>query len=144
MNQKLYEIDGNEVKSCEHLCESYKIFLTKFHSISDDLFPKKKIKVKSKDIQSPWITARIKKSSKRKQRLYENFLKYRSERNKDKYKNYKGLFETINKRPKKLHFSKLIFKYKDNIKKTWSVIKEVIGNEKIQQQNFPSKNLYRK
>ena len=83
MNQKLYEIDGNEVKSCEHLCESYKIFLTKFHSISDDLFPKKKIKVKSKDIQSPWITAGIKKSSKLKQRLYENFLKCRSQRNKN-------------------------------------------------------------
>ena len=30
--------------------------------------------------------------------------------------------------------------YKDNIKKTWSVIKEAIGKEKIQQQNFPKKN----
>ena len=138
-NQKLYEIDWNEVKSCEHPSESYEIFLTKFLSIYDDFFPKKKIKVKSKDIQSPWITAGIKKSSKRKQRLYENFLKCRSQRNENEYKNYKRLFETIKKRSKKLHFSKLIVKYKDNIKKTWSVIKEVIGKEKIQQQNFPQK-----
>ena len=57
-------------------------------------FPKKKIKVKSKDIQSPWITARIRKLSKCKQQLYEEkFLKCRSERN-DKYKNYKRLLET--------------------------------------------------
>ena len=59
-NQKLYEIDWNEVKSCEHPSESYEIFLTKFLSIYDAFFPKKKIKVKSKDIQSPWITAGIK------------------------------------------------------------------------------------
>ena len=48
------------------------------------------------------------------QRLYEKFLKCRSERNKDEYKNYKRLLETTKKDSKKLHFSKLIFKYKDN------------------------------
>ena len=56
-NQKLNEIDWNEVKSCEHSSESYEIFITKFLSIYDDFFPKKKIKVKSKD-----ITAGIKKN----------------------------------------------------------------------------------
>ena len=97
-NQKLYEIDWNEVKICEHPSQSYEIFLTKFLSIYGDFFPKKKIKVKSKDVQSPSITAGIKKSSKRKQQLYEKFLKCRSERNEDEYKNYKRLFETIKKR----------------------------------------------
>ena len=47
-NQKLYEIDWNEVKSCEHPSESYEIFLTKFLSIYDDFFPKKKTKLKVK------------------------------------------------------------------------------------------------
>ena len=36
--------------------------------------------------------------SKNKQHLYEKFLKCRSERNEDEYKNYKRLFETIKKR----------------------------------------------
>ena len=61
INQKLYEIDWNEIKSCEHPSESCEIFLTKFLSIYGDFFRKKKIKVKSKDIQSPSITAGIKK-----------------------------------------------------------------------------------
>ena len=77
-NRKLNEVDWNEVKSCKHPSEFYETFLTKFLSIFDDFFPKKKIKVKSKDIQSPWITAGIKNSSKCKQRLYERFLKCRS------------------------------------------------------------------
>ena len=47
INQKLNEVDWNEVKSCEHPSESYEIFLTKFLSIYDAFFPKKKIKVKT-------------------------------------------------------------------------------------------------
>ena len=43
---------------------------------------------------------------------------------KKEYQDYKKLFEYINKRSKKLYFSNLILKYKNNIKKTWQVIKE--------------------
>ena len=41
----------------------------------DKHFPLEKIKLKTKDLKSPWTTAGIKKSSKRKQRLYTKFLK---------------------------------------------------------------------
>ena len=44
---------------------------------------------------------------------------------------------------KKLHFLKLIVKYKDNTKKTWSVIEGAIG-EKNTIAKFPPKDLYRK
>ena len=63
------------------------------------------------------MTNRFKKSSKRKQRLYDKFLKTRNQKSELEYKNYKNLFETIKKRSKKLHYSKLIIKYKENIKK---------------------------
>ena len=45
-------------------------------------------------------------------------------------KNYQNLFETTKKRSKKLHYSKVIIKYKEHIKRTWSVIKEAMGKEK--------------
>ena len=93
-------------------------------------FSLKKIKLKTKDLKSPWIIGRIQKSSKWKQRLYAKFLKNRNEKNETKYKNYKNLFESIKRRSKKLHFSKLILKYKSNIKKTWQILKEAIGKEK--------------
>ena len=72
------------------------------------------MKLKVKDIQNPWITSVIKKSTKRKQCLFENFLKTRSQKSELEYKNYRNLFDTIKKRPKKLHYSKLIIKYKEN------------------------------
>ena len=40
-----------------------------------------------------------------------------------------------------MYFSKLILKYKNNIKKTWQFIKEAIGREKYKQQNLPKKIL---
>ena len=97
-NQKLYELNWNELKNCEDPSESYKIFRIKFIPIYETFFPKKKIKIKTKDIESPWITAGIKKSSKRKQRLYEKFLKHRNEKNEEIYKNYKRLFEVVKKK----------------------------------------------
>ena len=51
----------------------------------------------------------------------------------------KKLFETIKTCSTKLYYSTLIVKYKDNIIKTWSVIKEAIGKERNKQQNFRKK-----
>ena len=47
----------------------------------------KKIKLKSKNLfTSPWITRGIIKSSKRKQKLYEKYLKRKTPRNEGIYK----------------------------------------------------------
>ena len=45
------------------------------------LFQKKEIEIKSKYLNTPWITKEIRKPSKRKQRLYEKYLKIRSKEN---------------------------------------------------------------
>ena len=78
-----------EMEPCDNPSEYYKLFLKKFLTIYENIFPRKKIKLKVKDIQSPWITNEIKKSSKRKQRLYEKFLKTRSHKSELEYKTIK-------------------------------------------------------
>ena len=67
----------SEVKVCENPSEFYIIFLTKFLCIYDAYLSKEK----DRDIQSPWITAGIKKSSKHKQQLYETFMKTKNDKN---------------------------------------------------------------
>ena len=115
-NQVLYETDWLEIGTCDNPSQCYKLFFKKFHTIYENFFPRKKIKLKFKDIQCPWTTSGIKKSSRRKQRLYNKFLKTRSQKSELEYKSYKNLFEPIKKRSKKLHYSKIIIKYKENIK----------------------------
>ena len=71
----------------------------------------------------------ISRSSKRKHKLYDN-LKHKTYKNEKIIKTYKNLFEALKHRSKKNYYSKLINKFKNNIKKTWQVIKEIIGKRK--------------
>ena len=66
---------GMTLKSPKTLMKAYKSFLNKFSDLYNTYFPKKQIKLKSKDFQSPWTTNGIRKSFKGKQCLYEMFLK---------------------------------------------------------------------
>ena len=53
--------------------------------------------------------------------------------NKEKYKAYKNLFESIRRVSKKSYFLKKILQYKNNMKRTCSVKKEII--DKMHQPN---------
>ena len=68
-------------------------------SLHDEYFH---IKLKTKDIQSPWIRTEIKESSKHKKRQKNP-------------KNYKNLLEQIKKREKRIYLPYLIMKYKNNL-----------------------------
>ena len=67
-HQKLHKTDWAEIETSRNPNVCYKTFLKKSMSLYDEYFPIKIIKLKTKDIQSPWITTGIKKSSKHKQR----------------------------------------------------------------------------
>ena len=100
-------------------------------------FPKIRIKIKAKTIQNPWITKGITKSSKKKQKLYERFLKKCTPENVQKYKNYKNLFETIKKKAKKIYYSNKLLKCSGDIKKTSNLMKDIKGKSKIKSTNLP-------
>ena len=67
--QKLHETKWDETMSFQNPDDAYKAFLKRFSTLNDIYFPEKKINLKSKDLQSPWITKGIRRSSKHKQRL---------------------------------------------------------------------------
>ena len=71
---RLFESNWHEVEVYENLDEVYKTFLHRFLAIYGNFFPKKKLKAKTQDIQIPWVTKEIQKSSKY-NRLYETFWK---------------------------------------------------------------------
>ena len=72
---------------------AYNEFLRIFLSLYNEAFPKQKIKIKRKSFNSPWMTKGLVKSSKKKQRMYEHFLKNRNPEKELNYKQYKTLFE---------------------------------------------------
>ena len=96
---------------------AYNEFLRIFLGLYNEAFPKQKIKIKRKSFNSPWMTKGLVKSSKKKQRLYEKYLKNRNPVNELNYKQYKTFFKSLKNKSKKNYYSGLIDSYKYNIKK---------------------------
>ena len=77
------------------------------------------------------MTKGIAKSSKRKQKLYEKFLKQRTRETELAYKSYKNISES-----RKENYSEKISKYKHDAKKTWIIMKKLIGKIKLKSSNL--------
>ena len=133
----LSEVNWDDVYKLNSPNTTYDLFIQTFTDLYDKCFPKVKIKLKTKSLLSPWITKGLKKSSKRKQKLYDKFLKNKSYKNELKYKSYKNLFETIKYKSKKNYYAKLLTKYKNNVKKTWQIMQEITGKLKLKNDNLP-------
>ena len=136
---KLRTVSWDSITNSSDTDKAYDKFIEIFSSLYDDCFPKKKIKLKPQKYNNPWITKEIKKSSKRKQKLYEKFLKNRNEKNEKLYKSYKSLFESIKHKSKRIYHSSKILEIKNNAKKIWGVMKELIGKARNTESSLPIK-----
>ena len=70
--------------------------------------------------------------------MYEHFLKDKNPEKELNYKQYKTLFESLKKKSKKNYYSDFIDSYKYNIKKTWDVMKEIIGDKRVTNAPLPN------
>ena len=77
----LSEVNWDDVYKLNSPNTTYDLFIQTFTDLYDKCFRKVKIKLKTKSLLSPWITKGLKKSSKRKQKLYDKFLKNKSYKN---------------------------------------------------------------
>ena len=111
-----------------HLAHEY--FLRTFNGLYNHAFPIKEVSLKLKTVFNPWMTKDLQKSSKRKQKLYDKFLKSKTNENENKYKTYKSLFEIFKEKSRKFYYARELDSCEQNMKKTWDTIKEVIGKTK--------------
>ena len=94
--EKLRTVGWDSIINSSYVNKVNDNFIEIFSSLYDECFPKKKIKLKPQKYNNPWITKGIKTLSKRKQKLYEKFLKNRNEKKEKLYKSYKNLLNLLN------------------------------------------------
>ena len=111
--------------------------LRTFSGIYDHAFSVKEMKIKRKTLLNHWMSKGLQKSSKKKQKLYERFLKNRSGQNEKRYKDCRSLFKILKEKSKKLFDKKKLMDCENNVKKTWDTIKEVIGKSKLIDNGLP-------
>ena len=110
--------------------QAYEIFLDIFLNLYNQECPIEEKNIKEKTLNCPWMTQGLIKSSRRKQKLYNKFLKNKTVINEEHYKAYRRLFESTKYKSKKSYYNGLIEKYKNDMRAKWKVMKEIIGKTK--------------
>ena len=114
----LNKVNWKHIYSLANTNLAYKYFLHTFNGLHNNVFPIKKVNLKLKTVFNPWMPKRLQKSSKRKQKLYNKFLKSKTNKNEKKYKTYKYLFEILKEKSKKLYYLRKLGsckQYEENI-----------------------------
>ena len=92
-------------------------------------FPKQKVKLQYHSCKL-WLTQGLKDAIKKKSKLYRNYLKLKTVNNENIYKLYRNKLNHILKCAEKKYHSNLLDSNKDNIKKTWQIMKNIINKNK--------------
>ena len=132
----LNEVNWKHLYSLTDTNLAYEYFLRTFKGLYNHAFPIKEVSLKLKTVFNPWMTKELHKSSKRKQKLHDEFLKSKTNENEKKYKAYKSLFEVFKEKSKKLYYLRKLDSCKQNMKKMWDTIKKVIGKPKLLKMTF--------
>ena len=94
--------------------------------IHDQCFPITKIKTKYNN-RKPWLTEGLRSSIKSKNKLYRKYKKVDSVANETTHKLYKNKLKKCLISAEKSYYFELIKKHKNNLRKSWNVIKSIIN-----------------
>ena len=79
--------------------------------------------------RKPWLTNGMKCSLKHKNKLYAHYKKYPSQSNKKLYEEYRNMLTRLLRRTERTYYDKLLIDDTNNMKKTWSIVKDVINKK---------------
>ena len=95
----------------------------------DKAFPLKKVKMNYTN-KKPWLTNSLKEAIKRKNKLFINLKNNFSSEKEVYYKKYKSELNRLLRKAEKDFLHELLYKHKNNMKKTWNIVKNVINSKK--------------
>lgn len=127
----LTEIDWTEIYMCRSAQQAFSLFHSIYLKLFDKHFPKGKIEFKYNN-RKPWLTSAIKESIRIKNKLYWRYKKINSCYNECQYKLYRNKLTKLIKHAEKKHYEALLEANKSNLKKTWSILKDIINKKRKQ------------
>ena len=130
--QMLFDQNWESVVSSNQCQESYTVFHKLYLKCYEECFPVKRTSVYKN--RKPWLSSALKKSIKTKNRLYFKSIKNPTLVNLKIYKNYRNHLNSLLRRAERQHYSIQFQQNQNNLKRSWSLIKDVI-NKKSQFSN---------
>ena len=108
---------------------AFTLFHKTFSDIYTECFPIECKKVGYKN-RTQWLTPALKKSISRKNLLFKNMKRHPSSLNTETYKLYRNRLSKLLKNAERLHYQSLLESNKNNMKRSWSILKEVINKKR--------------
>ena len=87
--------------------------------------------------RKPWLTKSLLRSINKKNKLYKQYLRHRSNEKLLKYKTYKNKLTDLLRVAKRLYFQNQIELNKTSIKQTWRILNNAIGQNKKKKLTYP-------
>ena len=133
----LRSVNWNSINQSSERNSKYETFLKIFSELYKKQIPLKNFQIKVKNLQAPWISKCLKKSSKQKQKLYIKFLKNKSTQNEQIEKNYQHLFEKLCKKAMQKYYQSTLKDCQNDMIRSWERMKEITGKYKANSNRFP-------
>ena len=112
-------------------CQSYfSNFLRVFKKMYEESFPLTRVKIRYRN-RLPWLSDGLKASVKHKNKLYLISLKHPTLYNISQYKQYKNKLISLLKIEEKHFYPSQIVQNKNNLRKIWTIVKDVINKKRI-------------
>ena len=125
--QNIFEIDDANNAASE--------FQNVLGILYDKCFPLKIINTKY-CCKKPWLSEGLKHSIKKKNMLYKCFIKNPTLQSEKLYKTYRNKLHHLLKIAEREHFHTIISTNQGNLKKTWSIMKDIINKKKVKKTTF--------
>ena len=133
--QLMSAVDWSDIFAAVDTQSAFSVFHNKLIKIHDMCFPIESIS-KKYNTRKPWLSQSLRDSIKKKNKLYIKSKKYHCLCNENIYKSYRNELKKLIRAAEKIYHCDLISKYRNDSKKMWSVIKNVINkNKRIQYQD---------
>ena len=107
---------------------AYSLFLNKYCSIYDTCFPWKTIKNGYRN-RKPWLSDSLKKQIRIKNQLYRQYKRTDDANIHIIYKRFRNKLNGLLFKAEKEHYSKVLNENKNNIKKSWTILKQIINKK---------------
>ena len=109
---------------------SFNHFNFKSISLRDKWFPKNEIKNKYFN-RKQWLSDVLRNSVRNKNKLYHKYKNIPTIRNETSYKLVRNKLNHVLKIDEKKYYRELIISHKDNTRKSWSIIKDMINKHRM-------------
>ena len=128
INKKLQETNWENLLDNLDTEESYNVYQTTLNVILNEITPVQEYTINpNKILREQWMTPGLMKCTMKQRKLYKKTLNNSSEKDHEKYKEYRNYLKQILRKTKQEYYKEKCVEFKRNTRKLWNMVNTIIS-----------------